>query len=125
MPTYTNAFSGFSVNDLTKAKEFYKDTLGVKTEDRPEGLALHLQDGFMVFLYEKKDHVPATFTVLNFEVEDIEKAVDDLAAKGIVFETYEGFHQDEKGIAWGRKVNMGPNVCWFKDPAGNILSIVQ
>ncbi|MDB4992458.1 MAG: hypothetical protein JWL75_703 [Parcubacteria group bacterium] len=126
MLTYKNAFSGYSVNDMTAAKEFYKNVLSLPVEETPEGLRLTLQNGFAVFLYEKKDHVPATFTVLNFEVEDIQKSVEDLIAQGIAFERYENFpfEQDENGIAWGKKVNMGPNIAWFKDPAGNILSVI-
>jgi catechol 2,3-dioxygenase-like lactoylglutathione lyase family enzyme len=126
MLTITSAFSGFSVNNLAKATEFYGTILGLKVEDNGMGLKIILPVGGMVFAYAKPDHQPATFTILNFEVEDIEKAVDDLIAQGVTFERYENFpfKQDEKGIAWGKKVNMGPNIAWFKDPAGNILSII-
>ena len=126
MLTYKNAFSGYSVHDIAQAKDFYMNTLGLKVEQTPEGLSLHMQNGFTVFVYEKKDHVPATFTVLNFEVNDIEKTVDDLIATGVSFERYENFpfEQDAKGIAWGKKEGMGPNIAWFKDPSGNILSVI-
>lgn len=126
MLTYKNAFSGYSVSDLADAKDFYANVLGLRVEETPEGLKLTLQDGCTVFLYEKKDHIPATFTVLNFEVNDIEKTVDALAAARISFERYEGFpfEQDVKGIAWGRRAGMGPNIAWFKDPSGNILSLI-
>lgn len=120
------AFSGFSVNDLDAAKKFYGETLGLTLEDNPMGmLNLRLATGGLVIIYPKDDHAPATFTVLNFPVDDIDQAVDALSAKGIAFEHYEGMHQDEKGIARGRAANMGPDIAWFKDPAGNILSVLQ
>lgn len=118
----SKAFSGFSVNDIQKAKDFYGDILGLKTTEPMNQLALHLTDNSHVFVYEKKDHVPATFTVLNFPVNDIEKAVQELAAKGIEFEHYDGeIKTDEKGIFRGG----GPLIAWFKDPAGNILSVLE
>lgn len=117
------AFSGFSTNDIHKAKEFYGETLGVEVEMQEEGLGLHLAGGGEVFIYPKENHEPATFTVLNFPVDDIDKAVDDLMAKGIEFEQYEGdIETDEKGIARGAD---GPAIAWFKDPAGNILSVLK
>jgi catechol 2,3-dioxygenase-like lactoylglutathione lyase family enzyme len=119
------AFSGFSVDDLVKAKEFYTHTLGLELVDEAMGLRLSLPHGGQVFVYDKKDHQPAGFTVLNFVVEDIDAAVGDLEAAGIRFERYEGAHQDEKGIARGRKVGMGPDIAWFKDPAGNVLAVLQ
>ena len=127
MLTYKNAFSGYSVHDIVKAREFYANKLGLSVEETPEGLSLHMHDGLAVFLYEKKDHVPATFTVLNFEVDDIEKTVDNLVTAGITFEKYEDFpfEQDAKGIAWGKKEGVGPNIAWFKDPSGNILSVIS
>ncbi|HWO15738.1 MAG TPA: VOC family protein [Solirubrobacterales bacterium] len=120
----TKAFSGFAVDDMQKAREFYGETLGVKTEvlDEDYGLlALHLAGERDTIVYEKADLVPANYTILNFEVDDIDKAVDDLTARGIGFERYDGFDQDEKGIARGP----GPEIAWFKDPSGNILSVLQ
>jgi catechol 2,3-dioxygenase-like lactoylglutathione lyase family enzyme len=114
-----HAFSSFSVNDLAAAKQFYGDTLGLKIDEQPEGLGLHLANGGRVFLYPKDDHVPATFTVLNFPVDDIEKAVEQLAGLGVTFESYPD--TDEKGINRG----MGPDIAWFKDPAGNFLSVLE
>ena len=120
----STAFSGFSVNDLVKAKDFYGKTLGVDVADGPMGtLELHLAGGAIVFVYPKENHEPATYTVLNFPVADVEKTVDQLAAKGVKFEHYNmpGFDQDKKGIARGE----GPPIAWFKDPAGNILSVLE
>ena len=116
------AFSGFSVNDLAAAKEFYGKTLGVALEEIPQGLTLKIGNGILV--YPKSDHVPATYTILNFPVDNIDEALDELAAKGIMFELYAGI-TDHKGIARGLARNMGPDIAWFKDPAGNILSILQ
>jgi predicted enzyme related to lactoylglutathione lyase len=120
----TKAYSGFAVDDIEKALEFYGETLGVKTSvyDEENGLmSLQLAGGPDTLIYHKPDFVPATYTILNFSVDDIDKAVDELAARGVSFERYEGFEQDEKGIARGP----GPNIAWFKDPAGNILSVLQ
>jgi catechol 2,3-dioxygenase-like lactoylglutathione lyase family enzyme len=119
------AFSGFSVDDIDKARAFYKDTLGVKvTEFENMGFSLDLK-GTSVFVYSKgKAHTPATFTVLNFKVTDIDKAVANLKAKGIVIEIFDGAHQDDQGIARGKQANMGPDIAWFKDPAGNTLSVL-
>jgi catechol 2,3-dioxygenase-like lactoylglutathione lyase family enzyme len=114
-----HAFSSFSVNDLAAAKQFYGDTLGLKIDEQPEGLGLQLANGGRVFLYPKEDHVPATFTVLNFPVDDIEAAVEELARSGVSFESYPD--TDEKGINRG----MGPDIAWFKDPAGNFLSVLK
>jgi len=121
------AFSSFSVDDLQKAKQFYGDTLGlsVHEEDNEMGLTLELESGIRVFIYPKKNHTPATFTVLNFPVPDIDEAADALAELGIALERYEGFHQDEKGIARSTATSDGPDVAWFKDPAGNVLSILE
>jgi catechol 2,3-dioxygenase-like lactoylglutathione lyase family enzyme len=119
------AFSGFSVNDLAKAKEFYTAKLGLELANETMGLSLKLPGGGQVFVYDKKDHQPATFTILNFVVADIDAAVDELSSRGIRFERFEGAPQDEKGIARGRKANMGPDIAWFTDPAGNILSVLQ
>lgn len=119
------AFSGFSVDDLAKAKEFYAETLGLQVDDEAEGLSLHLPGGGSMFAYPKKDHQPATFTILNFEVENIDEAVHELTNLGVQFEHYEdGPKTDHKGIFRGTKQNMGPDIAWFKDPAGNILSVI-
>lgn len=115
------AFSGFSTNDVDAAKRFYAETLGVDVSEDHGMLNLKLAGGQRVLVYPKDDHVPATFTVLNFEVADIDAAVDDLAAKGVAFEHYEGSGQDAKGIAR----QYPPPIAWFKDPAGNVLSVIQ
>ncbi|HSQ20269.1 MAG TPA: VOC family protein [Blastocatellia bacterium] len=118
----TRAFSGFSVDDLRKAKQFYGQTLGLEVAEMPEGLELHIAGGARVFLYPKPNHTPASFTVLNFPVENIETAVDELTNRGVRFEKYEGdLKTDEKGIFRGG----GPKIAWFKDPAGNILSVLE
>lgn len=119
------AFSGFSVNDLAKAKAFYQLTLGLEVSDEMGMIQLHLATGGKVFVYAKPDHQPATYTVLNFPVDDIDQAVAELSAKGLTFERYEGMHQDEQGIMRGRAAGMGPDIAWFKDPAGNILAVLQ
>ena len=120
------AFSGFSVDDLAKAREFYANTLGLEVEEQGVGLAIHLPGGAVVFAYPKGGgHQPASFTILNFKVDDIDKAVDELTNRGVRFEHYkDGPGTDEKGIFRGRKQNMGPDIAWFKDPAGNILSVI-
>ncbi len=118
------AFSGFSVDDVPRAKQFYGETLGLDVSDEMAGLALHLGSGADVFVYQKDNHVPATFTILNFPVDDVDEAVDRLTAAGVAFERYEGFEQDEKGIARGGE-DRGPTIAWFKDPAGNILSVLE
>jgi catechol 2,3-dioxygenase-like lactoylglutathione lyase family enzyme len=121
----SKAFSGFSANDIKKCEEFYAKTLGLKVSNEMGGLQLHLAGGTEVFIYPKENHEPATFTILNFPVDDIDKAVDELAARGVQFEKYEGFSQDEKGIARTTSPEEGPSIAWFKDPAGNILSVLQ
>ncbi len=123
MFTDTRAFSSFSVDDVARAREFYAGTLGLHVTDEGMGtIALHLSGGGDVFLYPKDDHVPATFTVLNFRVDDVDAAVDRLSAAGVRFERYEGDLQtDDKGISRGP----GPTIAWFRDPAGNILSVVR
>lgn len=121
----TKAFSGFSVNDLKKAKEFYGDTLGLEVSELEMGqLDLHIAGGSHILIYPKSDHTPATFTILNFPVADIEGAVDQLTKLGIRFEQYDQpeIKTDAKGIARGTG---GPNIAWFKDPAGNILSVLE
>jgi catechol 2,3-dioxygenase-like lactoylglutathione lyase family enzyme len=119
----TKAFSSFSVNDLQKAKEFYGGLLGLDISETPEGLALSIAGGGRVFIYPKPNHAPASFTVLNFPVDDIGAAVDALTKRGVRFEKYEGeIKTDEKGIHRGES---GPHIAWFKDPAGNILSVLE
>jgi catechol 2,3-dioxygenase-like lactoylglutathione lyase family enzyme len=123
-----NTFSSFSTDDLAKAKEFYTKTLGLEEIDEEMGLMLALPGGARVFVYEKDDHVPATFTVLNFEVKDIDAVVKDLAASGITFEEYdwgEGGKTDEHGIMRGMADKQGPDIAWFKDPAGNFLAVLE
>jgi catechol 2,3-dioxygenase-like lactoylglutathione lyase family enzyme len=120
-----SAFSGFSVDDLAKARAFYADTLGLQVDDEGVGLRLHLPGASAVFAYPKNDHQPATFTVLNFEVDNIDEAVDDLRAKGVEFEVYDEISADQKGIARGLATHQGPDIAWFRDPAGNILSVLQ
>ena len=118
----SKAFSGFSVDDIPRAKQFYGETLGLNVSEEPAGLGLQLGGGGVVFIYPKEDHAPATFTVLNFPVDDVEKAVDELTQKGVRFERYEGELQtDENGIFRGE----GPTIAWFKDPAGNVLSVLE
>jgi len=117
-------FSSFSADDIPRAKQFYAETLGLNVEEQMGGLAVHLGGGADTFIYPKDDHVPATFTVLNFLVDDVEAAVDRLTEAGIGFEQYGGeITTDEKGIARGP--GDGPAIAWFKDPAGNILSVLQ
>jgi catechol 2,3-dioxygenase-like lactoylglutathione lyase family enzyme len=125
MLTTTGGFSGFSVDNLATALAFYRDTLGVKVVDTGMGLQLDVTRGAPVFVYEKANHVPAEFTVLNFEVADIEAAVGELTTAGIEMQKYPGMNQDEKGIARGKAANQGPDIAWFLDPAGNILSVLS
>ena len=119
----TKAFSGYSVDDLEAAKRFYGDTLGVTVTENPAGLGLELADGQRVFMYPKDDHEPATFTVLNFQAEDVEATVDALTERGVKFERYEGtpIETDEKGLFRGE----GPLIAWFKDPAGNVIAVID
>jgi predicted enzyme related to lactoylglutathione lyase len=127
MLQHISAFSGFSINDLDEAKTFYEDTLGLDVEQTPQGLRIKLETGGEVFLYPKADHIPATFTVLNFVVEDINAAVDSLSEKGVTLENYDigRMKADEKGIYRGKAAGHGPDIAWFKDPSGNILSVIQ
>src|SRR5437867_3194989 len=118
----SHAYSGFAVDDVERAREFYGEALGLNVEvlDEENGLlTLHLAGDRPTLVYRKPDFTPATYTVLNFPVPDVEAAVDDLAGRGVEFERYEGIEQDERGISRG----MGPDIAWFKDPAGNILSV--
>jgi catechol 2,3-dioxygenase-like lactoylglutathione lyase family enzyme len=123
---FTNGkpFSSFSVNDLRKAKEFYHRTLGLEVSEKPEGLELHVPGQAKIFMYPKPNHTPATFTVLNFPVANIEETVDKLVRKGVRFEHYDepNLKTNEKGIA---RCQGAPSIAWFKDPAGNILSVLE
>jgi len=122
----TGTFSSFSVNDLAKARKFYGETLGMKCGETMGQLVLEMQGGYRVFVYGKPDHVPATFTVLNFQVADVDAAVDTLTKSGVTFERYDqpNLKTDAKGISRGAGKG-GPTIAWFKDPAGNILSVVE
>jgi catechol 2,3-dioxygenase-like lactoylglutathione lyase family enzyme len=117
----SKAFSGFAVVDLDAAATFYGDTLGLSTSVENGLLTLHLAGDRDTLVYPKPDHQPANYTILNFPVDDVERAVDELTARGVQFERYEGFDQDEKGIHRG----MGPDIAWFKDPSGNILAVLK
>ena len=119
----SKAFSGFAVPDVEKAKEFYGKTLGLKVSEDHGMLRLHLGGGNEVLVYPKPNHVPATFTILNFPVDDVDQAVDKLSKRGVHFEIYDkpDLKTDNKGIMRGK----GPTIAWFKDPAGNILSVLQ
>ena len=120
----TKAFSGFSVNAIQKAKQFYGETLGLEVSESHGLLNLHLAGGTTVLAYPKSNHLPATFTILNFPIADIVEAVEPLSTKGVRFERYDepNLKTDDKGISRG---NGGPTIAWFKDPAGNILSVVE
>jgi catechol 2,3-dioxygenase-like lactoylglutathione lyase family enzyme len=118
----TKAFSGFAVPDLPKAREFYEGTLGLRVSEENDLLILHLAGERNTLVYPKPDHSPATYTILNFPVADIDEAVDELTARGVRFERYDGIEQDGKGIWRGEG---GPPIAWFTDPAGNILSVLE
>ena len=121
------AFSGFSINNKAAALAFYGEKLGCAIKDTGMGLELSFPNGLAVFIYEKEDHESATFTVLNLPVDDISTAVDELVAKGVVMERYDDMPgaQDDRGVMRGKDANMGPNIAWFKDPSGNILSVIE
>ena len=121
------AFSGLSVNDLEAARKFYTDVLGLTLDDETMGLQFKLPGGGALFIYPKEDHQPATFTALNFVVSNIDEAVDELAKQSVQFERYDNIPggQDEKGVARGLSAGQGPDIAWFKDPAGNILAVLQ
>ena len=121
MLTDSQAFSGFAVPDLGQAKQFYGETLGLRVDDRDGSLDLRIAGDRSILIYPKPDHTPATYTILNFPVADVEGTVDALVKRGVRFERYEGFDQDDRGILRGG----GPPIAWFKDPAGNILSVIQ
>jgi catechol 2,3-dioxygenase-like lactoylglutathione lyase family enzyme len=118
---HTKAYSGFSVDDIPKAKQFYGETLGLRVSEENGMLTLHIAGDRNTLIYPKEGHTPATFTILNFPVDDVDRTVEELTARGVRFERYEGFGQDEKGVFRGG----GPLIAWFKDPAGNILSVIQ
>jgi catechol 2,3-dioxygenase-like lactoylglutathione lyase family enzyme len=117
----TPAYSGFSVDDIPSARAFYRDVLGLVTSEEYGLLTLHLARGRDTLVYPKPDHIPATYTILNFEVDDIDRAVAGLVERGVQLERYDDSHQDENGIAR----TDGPYIAWFKDPAGNLLSVLQ
>jgi catechol 2,3-dioxygenase-like lactoylglutathione lyase family enzyme len=117
----TSAFSGFAVPDLAQARRFYEETLGIEVTEDHGLLTLHLAGDRPTLVYPKPDHAPANYTILNFQVDDIDAAVDELVARGVEMERYAGFPQDERGIMR----EGGPLVAWFTDPAGNILSVLQ
>jgi catechol 2,3-dioxygenase-like lactoylglutathione lyase family enzyme len=118
---HTKAYSGFSVDDIPKAREFYSETLGLRVSEEYGMLTLHIAGDRDILVYPKPDHTPATFTILNFPVGDIDRAVDELTKRGVHFEHYGGPEQDEKGVQRGQ----GPAIAWFTDPAGNILSVLE
>ncbi|WP_309621188.1 VOC family protein [Salinibacterium sp.] len=119
------AFSGFSVDDIDEARTFYGETLGLRVEANSMGfLNVHLENGGVILIYPKQDHVPSTYTVLNFPVTDIDAAVTELNAKGVVTKIYDDDNTDERGIARPPKPEYGPPICWFRDPAGNVLSVL-
>jgi catechol 2,3-dioxygenase-like lactoylglutathione lyase family enzyme len=117
----SHAFSGFSSNDIGKAREFYAGTLGLEVTEANGMLTLHLTGGGTVLIYPKPNNEPASFTVLNFPVKDVDRAVDELTRAGVRLERYEGFDQDDRGIMRAQ----GSPIAWFKDPAGNILSVLE
>ena len=118
----TKAFSGFAVDDIGKARSFYEGTLGLRVTEENGLLTLHLAGGRDTLIYPKPDHTPASYTILNFVVDDVDRAVDELAARGVELERYDGFAQDEKGVS---RAPIGPVIAWFTDPAGNILSVLH
>jgi catechol 2,3-dioxygenase-like lactoylglutathione lyase family enzyme len=121
MLTDSEAYSGFAVDDLEKAKEFYGDTLGMNVSENDAGLSLKIAGSRDILVYPKPNHSPAPFTILNFPVDDVDGVVEKLTEKGVRFERYEGFEQDDKGVMRGN----GPTIAWFTDPAGNILSVID
>ena len=121
MLTNTQAYSGIGVHDMQQARQFYGETLGLTTSEEYGLLWLHLAGGRDTLVYEQRDVTPASFTILNFEVDDIDAAVDALAARGVRFERYDGMAQDERGVFRAE----GPYIAWFKDPSGNVLSVLQ
>lgn len=127
MFTNSPVFSSFSVRDLDEARTFYQDTLGCAVTDVMMGLQMDFPNGSSVYVYQKNDHQPASFTVLNFPVDSIDVAIDQLAQKGIELDRYDFLpaEQDEKGVLRGKTAGMGPDIAWFKDPAGNVLAVLE
>ncbi|ANJ26523.1 VOC family protein [Agromyces aureus] len=128
MVEISDAFPGFSVNDVEAARVFYGEVLGLSVSESMGGLQFTLPSDQGVFVYPKDDHQPASFTILNFVVPDIGQAVDDLNTAGVVTKIYtdpHAFGTDERGIAWGSRTGQGPDICWFRDPSGNVLSLIQ
>jgi len=125
MLTSSKAYSGFAVDDIDTALAFYSDTLGLDVTKEHDQLTLNLPGDRATLVYPKPDHEPATYTILNFPVDDIDAAVDALTERGVAIERYEGFDQDEKGIFRGLAAGIGPDIAWFRDPAGNILSVLK
>jgi catechol 2,3-dioxygenase-like lactoylglutathione lyase family enzyme len=127
MVNILRAFSSYSVNDQAAAKEFYASKLGLDVQEDAVGLNLNLPDGGSVFIYQKENHVPAEFTVLNLVVQSIDAAIDECVSNGLIFERYTDLPapQDEKGVLRGLAAKMGPDIAWFKDPAGNVVSLIQ
>jgi catechol 2,3-dioxygenase-like lactoylglutathione lyase family enzyme len=117
----TRAFSGFAVADLQAAQKFYGEVLGIATSERNGLMTLHLAGSRDTLVYPKPGHVPADYTILNFPVDDIDAAVDELSARGVLFERYDGLAQDSKGVSRGQ----GPDIAWFRDPAGNVLAVLH
>jgi catechol 2,3-dioxygenase-like lactoylglutathione lyase family enzyme len=117
----TKAFSGFAVDDVDRARAFYGETLGLKVTEANGLLTLHIAGDRPTIVYPKPDHTPAAFTILNFPFDDIDAAVDALVARGVEFERYDAMEQDERGVMRAG----GPYIAWFRDPAGNILSVLQ
>lgn len=124
---FKGAFSGFSTNDVAAAKQFYGNVLGLDVTESMGGVGLNFPGGQRIFIYPKEDHQPATYTVLNFEVTNIDEVIDMLTERGVTFLHYDNLpaQQDERGVLRGRASGMGPDIAWFEDPAGNILSIIE
>lgn len=126
MVDYTFVFSGFAVTDIDAARTFYRDALGLTVNDESMGhLSIDLPAGGFVLVYPKPDHVAASYTMLNLEVSDIDAAVDELTGRGVVILRYDGMHHDERGIVRGIAARQGPDIAWFADPSGNIISVLQ
>ncbi|MDX2025987.1 VOC family protein [Microcella sp.] len=126
MIDYAFVFSGFAVSDIDAARAFYRDTLGLTVTDESMGhLSIELPAGGFVLVYPKDDHVAASYTMLNLEVNDIDAAVDELTGRGVTFERYAGMPHDDRGIIRGIAADQGPDIAWFTDPSGNIISVLQ
>lgn len=128
MVTIRDAFQGFSVDDIEAARRFYGEAVGLDVADEMGGLRLTLPSGQTIFVYPKDDHEPASFTILNFVVDDIDRAVDELNTAGVITKIYDAPHDfgtDERGIARGSQTGQGPDIAWFRDPAGNVIAVLQ